>query len=495
MTKKPSALLRTLLCVLLVLSLFASTLTALATGTDEDKSFEKFKKIFELYAEHHYLEKDREQILLDSFKSLLEQDEDLFAMLIDALLGAEDPYSRYMPPEDAEERAERKVFGGVGVSVITGDDGRIMVDRLISAHNPAAQAGIKMGDQIVAIDSIPVTGLTLPVLSELARGEIGTSVTYSIFRASTGELLEFEMERTRLIVETIHYDFDEFVNAKGEEEAYAICTIDDFEGFNTYVEFIDFKNDCLAIGVRRILIDLRRNPGGEFWVALELTNWLIPDEDRPITTLMPRDEEQATTYRSTGDGIETDMIVILVDETSASASELFAIALQELGYATVVGTQTFGKAIGQDLFEMDDKSLAFITTIQAVSPNQVKYHGIGVIPDIVVENTEIQKELPEFYPFNHDNYIEAVLAAENDVVEALHQRLSFIGVMRDASRLFGESTAEALRFYQRNMGLPVTGELDLYTFQSITDMVNSVKELKIYHDDQYDAAIALITKP
>ena len=171
-------------------------------------------------------------------------------------------------------------------------------------------------------------------------------------------------------------------------------------------------------------------------------------------------------------------MVILIDETTASAAELFAIALQEYDIAELVGKKTYGKAIGQQYFELEDGSEAIITAIQVTSPKGVKYNGVGVTPDYEVDNTEVPRELPDFIVFSHANYQQAVFGADNEAVEALEQRLVLLGVMREADSVFDQDTAQALAIYQKNMGLEQTGELDLLTFQSITDLVNAVKNVR-----------------
>ena len=458
---------------------------------EEDLSFDKFLSIFELYKDVYYTDVDGEQALLEAFRLLLEHDPDSFALLTNALLQGGDRYSRYMSPERAEAEDNVKVYGGIGVTIVE-EGGRLIVDQLNSMDCAAQLAGILVGDQITAIDGVSILNLSMEAVSGLARGDIGTEVTYSIYRASTGELLEFTMEREKMILQTVLYEFDEFTNAAGEQEVFAICRINDFEGFLTYLEFVEFKNTFLEVGASRILFDLRDNPGGDFDVTLELINWLIPEEGKRIVSVLPRDEELAEIYETSGRGIETDRIVILVNENTASAAELMAIALQEHGVATIVGQKTFGKAIGQQVFDLTDGSRVNITTIQIESPNGNRYNGTGVIPDVEVKNTETQRPLPGFLVFSHENFEQAVLDAENPVVEALEQRLMVLGLMTYADQSFGEETARALRLYQRSMGLEETGALDVLTFQSITDLVNLVKNAKYYHDDQYDRALELI---
>ena len=479
-------LLSGLLCLCLLFG--SATLPALA---DEVRDYSKFEEVYELYKEYFYVEKDEEAILLDTLKTLLENDPELFGQVMDALMKSGDPYSRYSPPETVQAEQTAKQYGGVGMTVQPQDDGRILVVEL-NPGGAAETAGIQIGDQITAIDGVSVLNLTPEAAVELGRGEVGTNVTYSMYRASTGEMLSFTMVREQLTTVTVSY---EFITDEQSGETYAYCRINDFLGMLTYVEFVQFIKDLQNNGVDRILFDIRNNPGGDLNIVLDLINYLIPGEGHLITTVVPRDESQTQEVVTTGRGIETECMVILIDETTASAAELFAIALQEYDIAELVGKKTYGKAIGQQYFELEDGSEAIITAIQVTSPKGVKYNGVGVTPDYEVDNTEVPRELPDFIVFSHANYQQAVFWADNEVVEALEQRLVLLGVMREADSVFDQDTAQALAIYQKNMGLEQTGELDLLTFQSITDLVNAVKNVRYVHDDQLDKAVELITAP
>ncbi|NLT57584.1 MAG: PDZ domain-containing protein [Clostridiales bacterium] len=458
----------------------------------EDKSYEKFVEILDLYVDNYYVERDREQALLDAFRVLLEQDPERFAMLTDALLSGADPYGRYLSPEGAEAEENAKIYGGIGASIVE-EGGRILVDSLISGDCAAARAGMLPGDQILSIDGHSVLNLTAAALTEFSRGEVGTPVSYAVYRAATGEMLQFDMVRERLVVETVQWTFKEFTTADGKTERYADCRIHDFVGFLTYLEFVEFKNACLELGVDRLLFDLRGNPGGDFTVVLDIINWLVPEEDRTICTVVTRNEEDNEAYKTSGRGIETDRIVILVDEQTASAAELMAIALQDFGLAKVVGQQTFGKAIGQSYFPLEDGSFALITVMQLLSPKGTAYHDVGVTPDLPVQNSTTPRPLPAFIRFAHDNFEQVAPGAESEVVEALEQRQVLLGLMSQADPLFDQSTEEALRIYQRGMGLEETGTLTRETFESITDLVNLVKDLQLQNDDQMARAVELIT--
>ncbi|MBQ3078113.1 MAG: PDZ domain-containing protein [Clostridia bacterium] len=457
--------------------------------TGEIRDFSKLEQVYEIYRDHYYVVKDGEQILLDTLKTLLETDPSLFDEVMNALMKSGDSFSRYYAPEVAEAEATSKEYGGVGMTVQQQDDGRILVVEL-TKDGTAEKAGVQIGDQIMAIDGHSVLNLTIEAAVEIGRGEVGTEVTYSFYRASTGSLFSLTMVRGEMTTETVTW---EYITDEATGVTYAECRINDFVGMSTYVEFLAFYKELQAGSADRVLFDLRNNPGGDLTIVLDLINMMLPGKGKIITNVIPREPEEPFSYETTGRGIPLEKIVILVDDTTASAAELFAITLQEYGLATVVGTQTFGKAIGQQYFELKDGSQAIITAMQVTTPSGFKYNEIGVTPDVVVENTEVPRELPEFKELSEKNYERVSFAASNAAVEALEQRLVLLGVMREADRDFDRDTLQALKIYQGNMGLPVTGKLDLDTLNSILEMTEVVKEVRYYHDDQHDKAVELIT--
>ena len=147
-------LLSGLLCLCLLFG--SATLPALA---DEVRDYSKFEEVYELYKEYFYVEKDEEAILLDTLKTLLENDPELFGQVMDALMKSGDPYSRYSPPETVQAEQTAKQYGGVGMTVQPQDDGRILVVEL-NPGGAAETAGIQIGDQITAIDGVSVLNLT-----------------------------------------------------------------------------------------------------------------------------------------------------------------------------------------------------------------------------------------------------------------------------------------------------------------------------------------------
>ena len=487
---KTSHLRRRILALILTFALalsfvgYAADTTAeptLAETTGEQTDFDKFKEIYDLYNEYYYQDKSSEDMLLDTIKQLMEENPDLYRQLVDALMASGDKYSHYLDPEEVEALETQKIYGGVGVTVAIQDAGLTVTE--ITPESPAENAGILVGDVIVSIDGHPVKNLTIETISEFARGEVGTKVNYTVLRPSTGELLSFDMVREELTSVTVTYEL---------KDDYAICRINDFSGLLTFFEFYDFLDAIDEAGIDNVIFDVRGNPGGDLTVVLDMLNYLIPGEGKPITTIIPRDESKSVTYSTTGRGREMGKMVILVDGHTASAAELFAVVLQEYQLATVIGTTTYGKAIGQTYFTLDDGSIAAITTLQATTPTGRKYNELGVTPNVYLANSETPRVLPACEPLNFDNFADARIETESTTNLALEQRLVLLGFLKEADTLFDGETADALSVFQSRAGLDATGEFDRNTLIALTDTVNYLKTITVKNDDQLAAAVAMM---
>ena len=456
-------------------------ISAPVAGPAEQQDYAKFMEIYDLYRKYYYIDKAPEEMLLDAIEGLMEQNPELYRQIVDALLSSGDPYSHYMDLETVHEEETYKIYGGVGVTVAVVVEGLSITE--VTPQSPADEAGIKVGDIATAIDGRALKNLTLDVISEFARGEVGTAVAYSVLRPSTGEVLSFEMIRSELMLVTVVYEL---------HDTYAVCRINDFSGFLTVLEFISFLGVLEDTGIKNIIFDVRDNPGGELLVTLDMLNFLIPGDDRPLTTIIPRDETQSVTYYTTGRGKELGKIAILVNGHTASAAELFAVALQEYQLAKVIGTATFGKAIGQTQFILDDGTNAVITTLQATSPAGRKYHEKGVAPDIFVTNTSSDRILPACEVLNFDNFASAYIGADSVATLALEQRLVILGLLNTADTVFDADTAAALSVFQRRVGIEETGTFTSETLIGLTDMINLLKTIKITNDDQMATAVAMM---
>lgn len=289
-----------------------------------------------------------------------------------------DPYTVFMRPSDAKIFAEDIAgnFSGVGMEV-GAKDGIITVIAPLKG-TPAERAGIQSGDQIIAIDEKSTEGMSTDEAVKLIRGEKGTTVTFTMIRA--GERVAISVVRDTIEVPTLE---TEVANTKG----VFVISLYSFTA-NSGSLFNKALAEFRASGSRMLLIDLRGNPGGYLESAVSMASHFLPDGAAVVTEDYKGHQENVV-HRSRGTGgiPEGTKVAILIDQGSASASEILAGALQDAGIATLIGTRSFGKGSVQELVNIDGGSLK-ITVARWLTPSGRSISDGGLTADIQVEHTK-----------------------------------------------------------------------------------------------------------
>ena len=304
-----------------------------------------------------------------------------------------DPYTIYRPPVEAEEFENDMSgkFGGIGVLVEYNHTDETIMVSTVYPSSPAEKAGIKAGDYIYAIDGMTVDELGYLKAVNYVRGEIGSTVELTLIR--DGEFVV--LTATREEVEEINVDY-----SLDSETKIGYIQIVQFKG-NTYDQFVEAINYMEENGAAGIVFDLRNNPGGFLNSVTSVISYLIPSGH---TVVSYQYKGQGTTVYKTGrDGNEGDHVVdlpfvVICNENTASAGEIFTAALrdyddQKLLRATIVGTKTYAKGIMQGTYPYLDQSSITITVAYYNPPCGINYHGTGVLPDVVVEDTDPEIDL------------------------------------------------------------------------------------------------------
>lgn len=304
------------------------------------------------------------------------------------MAGVGDRYTYYLTKENLKQYMDNSNgnFDGVGIEVYSTQDGEVIVSSVM-AGQPAEAAGVKAGDVIVGVDGQDMQGSLLSDVAAKIRGREGTEVTIKVLRRSTGETLEFTMERTTVVVES--------VSGRMMDEKIGYISISGFKE-NTYTQFKEALDELQKEGMKGLILDLRDNPGGLVHSVYEIGEELLP-EGTMVYTL---DKNENRNDLKCDEEYLDIPLVVLVNANSASASEIFAGAVKDTGRGTLVGTQTFGKGLVQRLFTLPDGSGLNITIQKYYTPNGTSIHGVGIEPDEVVElpadyqNTAL-KDIPE----------------------------------------------------------------------------------------------------
>lgn len=294
-----------------------------------------------------------------------------------------DDYTIFLPPEEKEffESEVRGDFEGVGMEIGVRDDVLTVVAPL--KDTPAYRAGIQSGDKIIMIDGESMAGLTTESAVKRIRGEGGTSVTFTISRNGDAPF-EVTVVRETITLPTL----DTELRADG-------VFVLKLYGFNASAPqlFRDAIREFAYSGSDKMIIDLRGNPGGYLEVAVDMASWFLP-VGKSVVIEDYNQESKNNTHRSRGYDVFTDQLklVILIDEGSASASEIFAGALREHGKATLIGATSFGKGSVQQVFPVTDDTSLKVTVARWLTPNGTSISKGGITPDIEVEMTAEDRE-------------------------------------------------------------------------------------------------------
>lgn len=286
----------------------------------------------------------------------------------------DDPYTVFFPPEEAKLFAEHisGSFAGVGMEIDVKNNILTVVAPL--KGTPAEAAGIKAGDQIAAIDGKSTEGLSTESAVRKIRGPIGTTIVFTIIRS--GKPIEITVVRDTIQVPETKDSLDE------KSGVYSIALYE-FTA-NSASLFGKALERFRISGSKKLIVDLRSNPGGYLDAAVDISSYFLPKGTLIVTEdFGGKDPNRVHTSSGyTGVPAETK-IVVLIDGGSASASEIFAGALQDAHRATIIGTKSFGKGSVQTLMDLDGGSLK-ITVARWVTPAGNWIMGNGITPDIVV---------------------------------------------------------------------------------------------------------------
>jgi carboxyl-terminal processing protease len=280
---------------------------------------------------------------------------------IDSMLHQLDPHSMYLPPEEANEQMESLEgnFQGIGIEYYVLNDS-LLVTNVVKA-GPAEKAGIKPGDRILKIDSFSVSGKHLPREQMIGKikGKKGTPVQLVVFRPGVKYPLTLMVKRSNVTVSSI--DASYMLNANT-----GYIRISQF-GANTDVNFTDSLKVLKAMGMTKLVLDLRDNGGGYLSAATGLANEILQENQLIVYT--EGKHEPRTDYIATGGGIfEEGELAILINEHTASASEILAGAVQDLDRGIIVGRRSFGKGLVQEQFPFGDGSALNLTIARYYTP-------------------------------------------------------------------------------------------------------------------------------
>lgn len=365
------------------------------SNTVVDKEFEDKVNNLTSYIDTFYLDADKVK------------KEDLQNGMYKGLMNSiDDKYAQYYTPDEYNDFQETNngQYGGIGAYVSQNSDtGDIVIVNPFDGA-PAKEAGIKPGDIIVDIDGTSVVGMELSDAVTLMKGEPDTTVSVKVLR--DGEYIDVNITRKVVDVPTVKHEIIE----NGDIGYIYVSGFDKV----TSTQFRQALDDIEAKNAKALIVDIRDNGGGMLDVVVDMLDRLLPEGLLVYTeTNQGRDEE----YYSTNEESYDKPMAVLINGYSASASEVFAGAMQDYKAGTIIGTTSYGKGIVQSIFSLNkdgDGSAIKLTTARYYTPNGRNIHGIGITPDITVEyNDELVEERDGLY---YDNQLlMAISVLKNEI--------------------------------------------------------------------------------
>lgn len=339
-------------------------LTKYITISDSTSELEKKTEILKRYLENEYMGEIDEKSMIES-------------ALKGYVAGLGDEYTEYLTAEELEELmvSVNGNYVGIGIYMAQNEQGDIVVLLPIEG-SPAEEAKLQMGDIIKKVNGVECNGLELIEVSDLVKGEEGTKVTLEILREET--VFSVDVERRTVEIK--------YIDSKV------------LDGNIGYIEMLGFEENCTSRfkeeleklkkqNINSLIIDFRDNGGGLVTEVISLSEIFVPRGDIILKSYDKNKKEKI--IKSSNPITEKMDIVVLVNENSASATEIFAAAIQDNDLGTIIGTKTFGKGIMQEVEPLAIGGAIKITIEEFKTPNGNKIHEEGITPDIEVENDEL----------------------------------------------------------------------------------------------------------
>ena len=305
------------------------------------------------------------------------KDENLEAGLLKGLVaGLADPYSQYLTSDEMKKLTETTTgkFQGIGVIISPDEDGTVTVISPIKG-SPADRAGVESGDKILKINGKDFSAEKINEASKEMRGEKGTTVKILLLKKKNLKTKEVEIKREEIKIDSI-------IKNKIGDIGYIGITMFDEE---TGKDFVKALNELTKDGVKGIILDMRGNPGGVVDAAVEIGDAILPKST--FVTLKDNKGEIVQDYKL-DDKYNDIKMVVLVNEGSASASEILSGAIRDLDRAKIIGKTTYGKGVVQNVISLPEGDGLKLTTSEYFTPKGKSINKIGIKPDIEIELPE-----------------------------------------------------------------------------------------------------------
>lgn len=434
---------------------------AVNVGVTERSEFQKLYEAYDKLNENYFKDLDQDTLVNGAINGMLDS--------------VGDPYSDYMNVEEAEKFQESisSSFEGIGAE-IQEKEGYISIVSPIKG-SPAEKAGLQPNDTITKVDDKSIQGMSVTDAVLLIRGEKGTKVTLTIQRPGQDKPMQVTITRDEIPIETVY--------AEMKKNGVAEIQITSFSE-NTYKELTEALNEMNDKGMKKLVLDLRQNPGGLLDQAVKISNLFVPEGE---VLFQVEDSNGKVEKYVSESGQKIDVpTAVLVDNGSASAAEILAAAVSESNDIPLVGTKTFGKGTVQTAETFQDGSNMKFTTAKWLTPDGNWIHEKGITPDIEVK-------MPEYAQLPYINPEKELKESDlSDQVKTAEQMLNALDLNPgNVDGYYDEDTTKAVKQFQEKNEIEVTGTLNAETtVKLMSNLRDKLKE----NDPQVKKAIEELNK-
>ncbi|MED3692140.1 S41 family peptidase [Peribacillus butanolivorans] len=430
-------------------------------ATNKHSEFEKLYSTYDTIKDNYYEEIDQDKLVDGAINGMIKS--------------LDDPYSTYMDKKEASSFHESisSSFEGIGAE-IQEQDGKIMVVSPIKG-SPAEKAGVKPNDIILSVDGKSLEGLSSSEAVLKIRGEKGTKVDLSITRAGEPEPIALTIKRDTIPIETVYAEMLDDGVAKIQVTSFSEHTVKELE---------TALNDMSKKDMKGLILDLRGNPGGLLDQAIDMASLFIPNGE--VVLQVEERSGKKDVYKSKNNGELKIPVVVLIDDGSASASEIVAAAVSESADIPLIGVKSFGKGTVQTAQDFDDGSNFKYTAAKWLTPEGNWIHKKGIKPDIKV-NLPDYASLPYISP---DKELKA--SDSSSEVKAAEEMLKAAGYNPGKiDGFFDEETTNAVKEFQKEQKVKETG---IIKDDTTVKLMQVIREKILENDTQVKKAVEVLKK-
>lgn len=418
----------------------------------------------------------KEDLYRQALEKILNENPQLLGSALTGMTEGLDNYSTYLDAEEYSSWIESLSgsFVGIGVTIEQRDEYIVVVSPI--SGSGADIAGILSGDKIVAVDGTNVVGKSIEEVRSMIVGDLGSIVTVDVLRGT--ETISFTIERCKVEQTTVSYSVTDEGLGYIAISSFAENTPTDVK---TALDHFDSKK------IKKLIIDVRNNPGGELNSLLDTLRLFMPKGD--LLHINYKDEKNKVVFKNDKNNSGKYKIVVLANENSASAAEAFSASMKDAKAATLVGKTTFGKGSMQTLTQLVTGGALKLTVALYQSAGGSFVDGVGVEPNISVRNvTRRLKDNPDYLQMPFSLLIDEKSPA--DEIESAEFRLKLLSISPGAvDGVYDADLTEGVKKFQEKFGLEVTGKLDIMTQ---VELDNATMDIKTVVDNQYAKAVEIL---